>query len=135
MNEPSAPIGIGPRESVILAEEYDSLVAWYRDRLGFQPVSSHSEGYHYTMLESRGGVRVGIGVAKEMGVTPRDRKGATVLLQFEVEDVKAFLAHVEAAGGRVDFGPAFNEKDRFGYGAFSDPEGNGFWVVDSNCPL
>jgi len=125
---------IRPRETVVLATDFAALVAWYRDVLGFAEVRRFEDGFHYCNLETPSGIRIGIGDAAEMGVAPTDRGQNTVVLQFEVDDVKAFLAEVERAGGTVANGPSFNEKDGFWFGGFADPEGNPIWVVDRNCP-
>lgn len=122
-----------PRESVILAEDPAALVAWYRDTLGFALVDSHEKDYHYYNLQTPSGIRIGIADAKEMGVEPTDRNLNTVLLQFEVDDVQAFFAHLETAGGATLFGPNYDEEG-FWFGGFSDPEGNPCWIVDKNCP-
>ena len=90
--------------------------------------------YHYCTLENPEGMQIGIADAKEMGVTPGDRKINTVILQVMVEDVAAFFNHLKMNGGAVVFGPSYSEKDKFWYGGFEDLEGNPFWVVDSNCP-
>lgn len=123
-----------PRETVILAEHFSALVAWYRDALGFTVVRLYEDDYHFANLEAPSGIKLGIGDAKEMGVTPADRRSNTVRLQFEVDDVKAFFAHVERSGGSATFGPSFDDKGGFWFGGFSDPEGNPCWVVDKNCP-
>lgn len=125
---------IRPRETVLLAEDYDAMVDWYRNTLGFRVTDRHTGDYRYTQLVNRAGIRVGIAVAKEMGTEVRDRKHNTVLMQFEVDDVRKFLEHVTANGGSVPFGPSFSEVDGFWYGGFADPEGNPYWVVDANCP-
>ncbi len=123
-----------PRESVILAADFAALVAWYRDVLGFAVIRKFEDGYHYCNLETASGIRIGIGVAEEMGVAPDDRSRNTVILQFEVDDVAALFDHLAGNGGTVLFGPTFSEADRFWFGAFADPEGNPCWVVDGNCP-
>ena len=123
-----------PREPVILAVDFPSLVNWYRDVLGFRVVTLFEDNFHYCNLASRSGVTLGIADATEMGVTPVDRSCNTVLLQFEVDDLRDFLSSVERNGGSITFGPSFNEKDDFWFGGFADPEGNPFWVVDAKCP-
>ena len=123
-----------PRETVILAEDYSALVAWYRDVLGFTVVRDFAEEYHYCNLETASGIQIGIGSCKEMGVEPTDRSRNTVVLQFEVDHVEEFFAHLKVNGGAITFGPSFDEKGGFWYGGFSDPEGNPCWVVDKNCP-
>ena len=60
------------RETVILAENYDALVDWYVQVLGFRETKRFENGYRYCNLESEGGVHIGIAPAKEMGVVPGD---------------------------------------------------------------
>jgi predicted enzyme related to lactoylglutathione lyase len=124
---------LNPRETVILADDFDTLVAWYRDVLGFRVSKLFEDGPHYANLETVSGIRIGIGVAGEMQVEPGDRATNTVLMQFEVDDVASLLSHVAACGGRVEHGPTFSEADGFWFGAFADPEGNPCWVVDAAC--
>ena len=123
-----------PREVILLAEDYDTLVAWYVDVLGFRAAKWFSGGYRYTNLETESGIRIGIAPASEVGVTPGDRANQTVLLQVGVPDVEALFEHVRAAGGAVTFGPSFDEGGGFWYGGLTDLEGNPIWVVDENCP-
>lgn len=127
-------IELRPRETVILASDYNKMVSWYRDTLGFAVTNDFSEDYHYCNLKTASGIQIGIASAAEMGVKPHDRSRNTVLLQFEVADVKTFFAHLERSGGSITFGPSFDEKGQFWYGGFSDLEGNPCWVVDENCP-
>ncbi|MBZ0266944.1 VOC family protein [bacterium] len=125
---------ITPRESVILAADFASLVEWYAGALGFAVTKRFEGKFHYCNLETAGGVRIGIAPAAEMGVTPDNRSANTVVLQFRVPDVKAFLEHVRDQGGTITGGPSFDPSDSFWFGSFADPEGNPFWVVDENCP-
>jgi len=125
---------IRPRETVILATDFSTLVAWYRDVLGFTVVKLFEDSFHFCNLETPTGIRIGIGSAEEMGVVPVDRGSNTVILQFEVDDVQEFFAHLEQAGASIAGEPMFNKKDGFWFGGFSDPEGNPCWVVDKNCP-
>ena len=129
----SKPI-IRPREHVILAEDFDRVVAWYRDILGFQIRRLFDEGIHYANLETDTGIELGIALASEVDVEPGDRSRNTVVLQFETDDVGGLLDHVAANAGTVVFGPAFNESDGFSYGAFADVEGNQCWLVSAACP-
>jgi len=123
-----------PRELVILAEDYDALVAWYVDALGFRVTRAFTEGYRYTNLETASGIRIGIAPASEVGVKPGDRSAHTVILQVGVADVKALFDQVQTAGGTATFGPSFDERGQFWFGGVSDLEGNPIWVVDENCP-
>lgn len=123
-----------PRETVILAEHYEPMVAWYRDVLCFRVVRKFEGAIRFANLETTTGIRIGIAPASESGVEPGDRARATVIPQVEVDDVRALLARVEHGGGSVPMPAAFDERDGFWFGAFADPEGNRFWVVDPNCP-
>ncbi len=123
-----------PRETVILVDDFHLMVEWYRDVLGFKVTKLIDEGMHFGNLETDSGIRIGIGVAKEVHVELGDGCSNAVLLQFEAEDVALLLAHVDACGGRIEHGPDFNQAKGFWYGAFADPEGNPCWVVDSACP-
>ncbi len=127
-------IELRPRESVILAVDFPALYVWYRDVLGFRVTRLFEGEYHYANLETSTGIQVGIGDAKEMGVEPGDRKAAAVILQLEVDDVAALFEWVKTHGGSVSFGPSFDAAGKFWFGAFLDPEGNAWWVVDANCP-
>ena len=122
------------REPVRLAADFDGLVAWYRDVLGFTVAALMEEGFHYCNLETPSGIRLGIADAAEMGVSPIDPRNNTVVLQFEVDDVQEFFTHLEQLGASITNGPLFNAKDEFWFGGFADPEGNPCWVVDKNCP-
>jgi len=133
MNETS-DVRISPREVVVLADDYDAMVRWYTDALGFRIAKTFSEGYSYTNLETGSGIRIGIAPAAEVGVTPGDRAMNTVLLQVGAPDLAALFARVGEAGGTVTFGPSFDERGGFWYGGFADPEGNPIWAVDENCP-
>ena len=125
---------LNPRESVILADDFQALVDWYQQALGFKVKQLFEEDYHYCYLENENGIRLGIADAKEMGVNPNDRKSNTVVLQFQVADVKGFLEHVGDNGGKITFGPSLDKKDNFWHDEISDLEGNPLWIVDEHCP-
>jgi len=127
-------VRLSPREAVVLADDYDAMVAWYVNVLGFRTTKQFSDGYRYTNLETESGIRIGIAPASEVGVTPSDRVNNTVLLQVEVQDVQALFEHLRRTGGTVTFGPSFDVAGQFWYGGFTDLEGNPIWVVDENCP-
>lgn len=123
---------IRPRETVILADDFDALVSWYRDVLGFD-VKARYATPTYANLETESGIRIGIAPAKDVDVTPGDRKNNTVVQQVEVVDVGAFVDHVRANGGTCIYGP-HKDPSGFEFGAVADPEGNQIWVVDERCP-
>ena len=80
---------IRPRETVILADDVETLVAWYRDVLGFKDVQLFEDGYHYAYMETASGIKIGIGSAEEMGVVPVDRSKNTAILQVEVVPLRS----------------------------------------------
>jgi predicted enzyme related to lactoylglutathione lyase len=125
---------IRPREIVILAEDFDRLVAWYRDVLGFDVVRLFEDQFHFCNLETSSGIRLGIGLASEMGVVPGDRQHNTVVFQIEVDDVRGLFEFLEENGATITGGPSFDEQMKFWFGSFADPEGNPVWVVDGDCP-
>ena len=127
-------IKLRPRETVILADDFSALVAWYRDVLGFKVTDLFEDEYHYCCLQTSSGILIGIADAREMEVVPDDRNKNTVLLQFEVDDVKTFFDYLEQSGGTITFGPSFDKSGEFWCGAFTDLEGNPIWVVDKDCP-
>ena len=127
-------IEIRPREIVILADDFDLLVAWYRDALGFDVVRFFNDTFQFANLKTSTGIRLGIGSAAEMGVVPGDRQHNTVVFQIEVDDLRGLFAHLEQYGATITGGPSFDEQLKFWFGSFSDPEGNPVWVVDKDCP-
>jgi predicted enzyme related to lactoylglutathione lyase len=122
------PIPIRPREIVILARDFERLVAWYQTALDFQLTKQFDE-LPYANLETEGGVAIGIGSAPP-GITNGE---ATLIAQIETDDVAALLQRVLAAGG-LTHGPDRDAAAGFCFGSFRDPEGNSWWVVDSDCP-
>ena len=125
---------VKPRETIILVEDFDAQIKWYCDVLDFKVVKVFDVEFHYCNLENSAGIKIAIGLASEMQVELQDRAKNSVFIQFEVEDVKAFLEFVDANGGVITGPAAFSEKDNFWFGSFADPEGNSHWIVDSNCP-
>ncbi len=124
---------IGPRETVIMAENWNALVDWYCNVLGFKQTYRVEDEYHYCNLETESGVKVGIADAKEMGIAIRERGSNTVVLQFDVPDVKAFFEHIQTSGGTATFGPSYDKTGEFWFGGIEDLEGNPIWIVDENC--
>lgn len=124
---------VRPRETVILARDHERLIRWYRDLLGFRVTARHETGYHYYNMETRGGLKIGIGNLDEMTISPAEPRVNAVLLQIEVDDVRAFMEDIARSDGAIVFGPSYNAEDRFWFGAITDPEGNQIWVVDPHC--
>jgi predicted enzyme related to lactoylglutathione lyase len=127
-------VRVAPREMVILADDFDAVVSWYINALGFRVIKTFTEGYRYCNLETESGIRIGIAPATDVGVVPGDRANNTVLLQIEVPDVKHFFERLTKSGGVVTFGPSFDKSGKFWFGGVADIEGNPIWVVDENCP-
>ncbi len=127
-------IEIRPRETVLLVDDFSKIVAWYRDVLGFEIKKLFENGFHYCNLAMPSGIKIGVAPAAEAGVEPGERSNNTVILQFEVDDVREFFAYLERNGATINGGPSLDTKDKFWFGSFADPEGNPVWVVDKNCP-
>ena len=123
-----------PRESVLLAEDFDTLVSWYVEVLGFETTRLEADAFHYANLSTASGIHLGIALGSEMGVEIGDRARNSCVLQLEVDDVREFLSAVEQAGGRITGGPNFDKGGGFWFGSIADPEGNSWWVVDAKCP-
>ena len=130
----SSKMKLYPRETVILADDFQAMVAWYQDVLGFTVTRLEEEDYHYCNLENENDIQIGIADAKKMGVNPTDSKSNTVVFQFQAVDVRGFLQYVNENGGNITSGPSLDKKEGFRFGGFSDLEGNPIWVVDENCP-
>ncbi len=122
---------MGPRllNAVVLAEDYEGLRDWWIDVVGLELEYECTDGYHYAELAQDGHLVVGIADAEEMGATLPTPRANAVIAQLRIDDVKAFLAGIEAKGGTVAFGPSFDEGGRFWYGSILDGEGNAVWVV------
>lgn len=125
---------VRPRETVILAKDRERLIRWYRDLLGFRITAKYESEYHYYNMETQSGIKIGIGDLDEMSISPAEPRMNAVLLQIEVDDVRAFMADIDRSDGATVFGPSYNEEDGFWFGAINDPEGNQIWVVDPQCP-
>ena len=127
-------IQLKPRETVLLSENFNEMIQWYKSVLGFHVTDLFDDDFHYCNLETKSGIKIGIADANEMGVKPKDRSSNTVLLQFEVQDIDSFFTHLKQNNADITFGPSFDKKGQYWYGGFSDIEGNPIWVVDKNCP-
>ena len=126
---PEAPRpDIRPRETVLLARKFGNLITWYEQALGFE-ITSRVDELPYATLKSTGGVRIGIGAAPPEAAAI----DGTVIPQIETDDVLELLRNVHIHGGSVD-GPHRDPERGFEFGSFRDPEGNTWWVVDSNGP-
>lgn len=115
--------------AVIMAEDYAALRDWYVRALDLEVAEEWTDKFHYAELVRDGRLVVGIADAKEMGITPGDRSRQAVVAQFNVEDVKAFLATIVERGGSVPFGPSYDPDLDLWFGCFADIEGNPAWVV------
>jgi predicted enzyme related to lactoylglutathione lyase len=118
--------------AVVLAEDYAALRDWYIYALGLELRQEWTEKFHYAELVKNGKLVVGIADAKEMGLTPHphgEKKNATVVAQFNVDDVPTFLANIREKGGHVPFGPSYDPNLDLHFGGFADIEGNPAWVV------
>jgi predicted enzyme related to lactoylglutathione lyase len=117
-----------------MAEDYSSLVTWYKDVLGLKESFLAENDYDYCILENNNGIRIGFADSSAMGVAPGERANNPIVLQCQVSDVQGFFDYLNSEGSIIIFGPSYDKKDSFWYGAFQDLEGNPIWVVDENCP-
>lgn len=116
--------------AVVMAADYESLRDWYIDALELELKEEWTDKFHYAELLKNGKLVVGIADAKEMGVVPHEeKKNATLVAQFNVDDVAAFLARIKEKGGEVPFGPSYDADNDLHFGGFADIEGNPSWVV------
>ena len=49
-----------PRETVILVEDFDLMINWYCEVLGFEVTKRYEDGFHYCNLESEAGIKLGV---------------------------------------------------------------------------
>lgn len=113
---------------------FSVLIDWYRDVLGFTVTQFFDYSFHYYNLKTSSRIKISTRTAEEMGAHPTDRVNNTVLLQFEVDNLRGFFAYPEQKQATITGGPSFNEKDEFWFGSFSDPEGNPIGMVDEYRP-
>jgi lactoylglutathione lyase len=141
-----------PFEPAIVARDLEAMLAFYRDALGMRVFSIDAipaetargagltaGGYSIARLETEGGDRLKIVAPQEAPPTPArteyvmQRQGLAYLT-YIVPDVRAVIARVRQAGGRLRTGP---EPVAFRPGvvelAFAeDPEGNCLEFVQRN---
>jgi predicted enzyme related to lactoylglutathione lyase len=118
--------------AVILAQDYNNLVEWYKKTFALDIGTSVNEEYHYTELRKSGKFVIAIGDAKEMGVTPSEPRNNTLIAQFTVSDITIAFEKIRESGGKILFGPSYDEKWKFHYGGFNDIEGNQIWIVQNS---
>ena len=127
-------IKILPRETVIVAKNYQSLIDWYINNLNFKIINNNSD-IKYCNLETDSGIKIGIADMEQMGNENYSKRIMnTVILQICTNDLKKLFRGIKNNGGSVLFGPSYDEGDKYWYGSITDIEGNEIWVVDENCP-
>ena len=132
-------IKILPRETVVVAKNYQSLIDWYINNLNFKIINNFPD-IKYCYLETDSGIKIGITDMEELiKSTPANKPLSkrvmnTVILQICTNDLKSLFKKIKNNGGSVLFGPSYDEGDKFWFGSFTDIEGNEIWVVDENCP-
>ena len=115
--------------AVVLADDVVRLRDWWIEVVGLELLQEWTDSYHYAELGKDGQLVMGIADAKEMDAAPPTPRANAVIAQLRVDDVKTFLARITEKGGKVTFGPAYEEGEGFWYGGFEDGEGNAVWVV------
>ena len=127
-------IKILPRETVLVAKNYQSLIDWYVDNLNFKIVYNNLD-IKYCSLATDSGIKIGIADMEQMGNENYSKRIMnTVILQICTNDLKKLFKRIKNNGDSVLFGPSYDEGDKYWYGSITDIEGNEIWVVDENCP-
>jgi predicted enzyme related to lactoylglutathione lyase len=116
--------------TVLLASDFEKLLSWYKQTFELQIGHSVSGEYHYAELNKDSNFVIAIADAKEMGANPDAVKNNTAIPQLAVSDVSAGLESAANNGGKVLFGPSYDEKGKFYYGGFKDIEDNQIWIVE-----
>jgi predicted enzyme related to lactoylglutathione lyase len=114
--------------AVVLAENYEAIVEWYRNVFELEIISEINEDYRYTELGAAGKLVVGIALAEEMKLKPTSPRNNAVIVQVAVSDIHICFKRVEDTGGETLFGPSV--EGELVYGGIADPEGNQVWVVE-----
>jgi predicted enzyme related to lactoylglutathione lyase len=117
--------------TVILAENYEELVTWYKETLELDIKLQADKDYHYTDLVKNNKLIVGICPASEMKHIPTAPRNNSVVLQISVDDIEILFSKVADNGGSITFGPAMDKNEGFKFGGFKDPEGNHVWVMEN----
>ena len=81
-------IRILPRETVIVAKNYQSLIDWYIDNLNFKIVYNNLD-IKYCSLETDSGIKIGIADMESLGNESYSKRIMnTVILQIATNDLK-----------------------------------------------
>ena len=127
-------IKILPRETVIVAKDYQSLIDWYIDNLNFKIVYNNLD-IKYCSLATDSGIKIGIADMDSLDNENYSKRiQNTVILQIATNDLDILFKKIKSNGGTILFGPSYDDGDEYWYGSISDKEGNEIWVIDENCP-
>ena len=84
-------IKILPRETVVVAKNYQSLIDWYVDNLNFKIVYNNL-AIKYCSIETDSGIKIGIADMEELGNKNYSKRIMnTVILQICTNDLKNYL--------------------------------------------
>ena len=127
-------IKILPRETVIVAKNYQSLIDWYINNLNFKLVYNNLD-IKYCSLKTDSGIEIGIADMDSLNNKNYSKRiQNTVILQIATNDLKILFNKIKNNGGSILFGPSYDKGDKYWYGSIADSEGNEIWVIDENCP-
>ena len=127
-------IKILPKETVIVAKSFQSLIDWYVDNLNFKIVYNNLD-IKYCSLETDSGIKIGIADMESLGNENYSKRiQNTVILQIATNDLAILFKKIKNNGGSILFGPSYDKGDKYWYGSVTDNEGNEIWVIDENCP-
>ena len=127
-------IKILPRETVIVAKNYQLLIDWYINNLNFKIVY-YNLNIKYCSLKTDSDIEIEIADMDRLeNENYSKRIQNTVILQIATNDLEILFKKIKNNGGSILFGPSYDEGDKYWYGSVADSEGNEIWVIDENCP-
>ena len=114
--------------SVILAEDYQGMIDWYKMVFDLEVLIEISDDYNYTELGQEKRVVIGLTKASELKKKVNTKRDSYAIPQFYVGDMKLVMERATSTGGSVIYGP--EEDDGFLYGTITDMEGNEIWIIE-----
>lgn len=125
------PMDVTLINSVIMAQDYETLVEWYRETLELDIKLKVDKDYKYTDLAKNGKLVIGFAQAEEKDYVPTRNKNNTMIMQISVSDIHLLFERIKNSGGTIMFGPSVDRNEGFKFGAFKDIEGNQVWVIEN----
>jgi predicted enzyme related to lactoylglutathione lyase len=109
----------GVHSAIIWTDNFERLMAFYRDRLGLEP---EFEGEGFVMFRSASGGQLGLGLHSE--VSGQSKEPLRVMVNFLVADVHEEFERMRARGVTFIKEPEVDPADGFTIATIVDPDGN-----------